>query len=162
MVKIPQVVIILGSESDLEILKSSDALSILEAHEIPYEVSVISAHRNPEELRKYCEEFQGEIIIAMAGMNAALPGQIKALRPDLIVIGVSLVAKDGFLTGLDALLSIVRMPPGRPVICCGIGETGIQNAVYLAIEILSKIGQGFKFTLPVKPAKIGIIKKGGE
>lgn len=129
----PLVSIIMGSTSDRGIAEK--AASILEKKEIPYEMKVISAHRNPNKLDNYVEKTDSKVFIAVAGLSAALPGVI-ASRTEMPVIGVPVEAK---LNGLDALLSIVQMPPGVPVATVGIDNA--QNAAYLAIRILKIAGE---------------------
>lgn len=121
--------VIMGSESDREVGKKAQA--ILEEFGVDYELKVYSAHRTPKALVEYVESSDASVYIAIAGLSAALPGVIAAhtLKP---VIGVP---KDAKLGGLDALLSIVQMPPGVPVACVGIDNA--RNAALLAIEILS-------------------------
>lgn len=121
--------VIMGSESDREVGEKAQA--ILEEFGVDYELKVYSAHRTPKALVEYVESSDASVFIAIAGLSAALPGVIAAhtLKP---VIGVP---KDAKLGGLDALLSIVQMPPGVPVACVGIDNT--RNAALLAIEILS-------------------------
>lgn len=134
-----QVAIIIGSKSDDKIVQESGMLKIFEDMKISYEYSVISAHRHPEKLRRYCKKAiseGAEVFIGIAGMAAELPGVIQILHP-VPVIGVPLTASDKFLSGLDALVSILRQPPGFPVIAVGINKTGLQNAAYCAIEILN-------------------------
>ena len=124
-----KVAILSGSKSDSKIVDTVEA--ILKEFEINYETKVISAHRNPTKLRKYVIETDADIFIAIAGMAAHLPGAIAALtvKP---VIGVPVSGKLG---GLDALLSIVQMPPGVPVACVAI-DNG-KNAALLAVEIIA-------------------------
>ena len=122
----------MGSSSDREAMKEASLL--LEQFGISYEERVISAHRNPEEVREYAlaaEDRGLEVIIAGAGMAAHLAGALAALS-SLPVIGVPLVA--GELKGLDALLSTVQMPRGVPVAAVAIG--GARNAAILAAQIL--------------------------
>ena len=135
----PDVCIILGSDNDLKAVEESEMLNTLRVIGVSYELSVISAHRHPEELRQYVrEQVDGGtlVFIGIAGMAAHLAGAIAAWsyghRP---VIGVPLVAEE--LQGLDALLSMVRMPPGRPVLVTGIGKSGLQNAAIAACQILA-------------------------
>ncbi len=128
----PKVSIIMGSMSDLPVLKK--AADFLESMEVPFEMNALSAHRTPAEVEKFAREAQGrgiEVIIAGAGMAAALPGVIAAMTP-VPVIGVPLSAS---LDGRDALLSIVQMPPGVAVATVGIN--GAMNAGILAVQILS-------------------------
>ncbi len=125
-----KVAIILGSNSDRAV--ADKAVKVLEKHKISYEVKVISAHRNPDELDRYLkesDEYVG-VIIAIAGLSAALPGII-ASKTEKPVIGVPVSGK---LLGMDALLSMVQMPSGVPVGVVGI-ENG-ENAALLALRIL--------------------------
>ncbi|MBS7620394.1 5-(carboxyamino)imidazole ribonucleotide mutase [Candidatus Bathyarchaeota archaeon] len=121
--------VIMGSTSDREL--GEKAASTLKEFGVDCELRILSAHRTPKELAEYVEKSSASIYIAIAGLSAALPGFIAAhtLKP---VIGVP---KDVKLGGLDSLLSIVQMPPGVPVACVGIDS--IENAVLLAVEILS-------------------------
>jgi 5-(carboxyamino)imidazole ribonucleotide mutase len=123
--------IIAGSESDKEVFEKAE--KVLNANNIPYELRIISAHRDPEKLDEYLNSCQSLIYIAVAGLSAALPGVI-ASKTEKPVIGVPVSAKLG---GLDALLSIVQMPPRVPVASVGI-DSG-ENAAYLAIRILNLI-----------------------
>jgi 5-(carboxyamino)imidazole ribonucleotide mutase len=125
--------ILMGSDSDLPIMKES--AEILEMFEIPYEISIISAHRTPEKALEYAktaEERGIEVIIAGAGGAAHLPGVIASLTL-VPVIGVPI--KSNFLDGLDSLLSIVQMPAGIPVATVAINNA--KNAALLAVHILS-------------------------
>jgi len=131
--KKPQVGIVMGSDSDLEVM--SEAAKVLDELKIPNEQLVLSAHRTPEETTNYAKSAQGrgvKVIIAGAGGAAALPGVI-ASQTTLPVIGVPVKSKS--VEGLDALLSIVQMPPGIPVACVGIN--GAKNAGLLAAEIIA-------------------------
>ncbi len=126
--------IVMGSKTDSDMVKP--AVDILEQLGIDYEVSVISGHRNPDQLREYglkAEERGLEVIIAAAGGAAHLPG-ILASWTTVPVIGVPLPASE--LKGIDALLSIAQMPAGVPVACVGIGKGGAKNAALLAAQIL--------------------------
>ena len=125
--------ILMGSDSDLLIMKES--AEILEIFEIPYEISIISAHRTPEKALEYAktaEERGIEVIIAGAGGAAHLSGVIASLTL-VPVIGVPI--KSNFLDGLDSLLSIVQMPAGIPVATVAINNA--KNAALLAVHILS-------------------------
>jgi 5-(carboxyamino)imidazole ribonucleotide mutase len=129
----PKVLVLLGSDSDIKIIE--DGLKFLTKAQIPYIVDISSAHRNPEKTVKYAKNArrQGiEVIIAVAGMAAHLPGVI-ASHTTLPVIGVPV--SNGTLKGKDALYSIVQMPPGVPVASVGI-DAG-KNAAILAGQILS-------------------------
>jgi 5-(carboxyamino)imidazole ribonucleotide mutase len=124
----PQISIIAGSTSDEDVYKKAE--KVLKENKIDYNLQIISAHRNPKELDDYINSCESLIYIAIAGLSAALPGVI-ASKTNKPVIGVPVSAK---LNGLDALLSIVQMPPGVPVACVGIDRG--ENAAYLAIRIL--------------------------
>jgi len=129
-----QVGIVIGSKTDADMIKP--ALDTLEQLSIDYEVSVISAHRDPQKLREYglkATERGFEVIIAAAGYAAHLPG-VLASWTTLPVIGVPLPTSE--LKGVDALLSIAQMPAGVPVACVGIGKSGARNAALLAAQIL--------------------------
>jgi 5-(carboxyamino)imidazole ribonucleotide mutase len=129
----PLVGIIMGSKNDKP--KMEPAGDALQEAGIRYEVRVMSAHRDPETVRDYCmnARMRGlRVIIAGAGMSAALPG-VAAAHSDLPVIGVPLSGKN--LGGLDALLSAVQMPPGVPVGCVAID--GAKNAGLLAVRIIN-------------------------
>ena len=121
--------IIAGSESDKDVYEKAE--KVLKENNIPYELKIISAHRDPDKLDDYLKTCQSLVYIAVAGLSAALPGVI-ASKTEKPVIGVPVSAKLG---GLDALLSIVQMPPRVPVACVGI-DNG-KNAAYLAIRILN-------------------------
>jgi phosphoribosylaminoimidazole carboxylase PurE protein len=135
MSKTIQVGIILGSDSDLKTM--SKAVEILKEFEVPYFITVGSAHRSPErviQLVRRAEAENWQIIIAAAGMAAHLAGVIAAhtTKP---VIGVPMESSG--LGGLDALLSTVQMPGGIPVATMGIGSAGAKNAALFAVEILA-------------------------
>ncbi|MFW9828646.1 MAG: 5-(carboxyamino)imidazole ribonucleotide mutase [Candidatus Thorarchaeota archaeon] len=124
----PLVSIIAGSTSDEEIYNRVE--KVLKENNIKYDLQIISAHRNPEKLDEYLKTSESLIYIAVAGLSAALPGVI-ASKTNKPVIGVPVSSKLG---GIDALLSIVQMPPGVPVACVGIDRG--DNAALLAIRIL--------------------------
>lgn len=131
--EVPQVGIVMGSKSDEEVM--SQASAELKELGIRYEVRVMSAHRDPDQVAEYARaaRMRGlKVIIAGAGMSAALPGVVAA-HTDLPVIGVPIRGKS--LGGLDALLSAVQMPPGVPVGCVAID--GARNAAILAARVLS-------------------------
>ena len=122
----------MGSTSDLPIMEK--ACKFLNDMQIPFEVNALSAHRTPEAVETFAKEAKGrgiQVIIAGAGMAAALPGVIAA-NTTLPVIGVPI---KGMLDGLDALLSIVQMPPGIPV--ATVGVNGAMNAAILAVQMMS-------------------------
>jgi 5-(carboxyamino)imidazole ribonucleotide mutase len=130
----PLVGIVVGSESDRD--RMQPALDELEAREIPHEFEVRSAHRQPDAVADYARSARERglrVLIAGAGLAAALPG-VLAAHTDLPVIGVPLRSSKSVLDGLDALLSIVQMPPGVPVACVGVDNA--KNAAVLAARIL--------------------------
>ena len=130
----PEVGIIMGSDSDLPVMK--EAAEIFDQFELEYELTVVSAHRTPDRLYKYAEtaEEKGlDVIIAGAGGAAHLPGMVAAVT-NLPVIGVPV--KTSKLSGLDSLYSIVQMPPGVPVATVAIN--GAKNAALLAVQILAR------------------------
>jgi len=131
----PLVGIVMGSESDHETL--SRAEEILREFGVAFETSVLSAHRTPDEVFAYArgaEERGLRVLIAGAGMAAALPGVIAALTP-LPVLGVPVESRS--LKGIDSLLSIVQMPAGVPTATFAIGGSGAANAALFALRILA-------------------------
>lgn len=132
--------IVVGSESDMDLIDTSKMLALLSDCKIEWYLHIISAHRNPKELQDYCGKVASRgvrVIIATAGMAAALPGVIASeLKFALPVIGVPLPSKE-FPDALDALLSMVRMPGGCPVLVSGIGKAGLKNAAVGAIQIIA-------------------------
>ena len=130
----PRVGIVMGSKSDMPAMEA--AAKELEARDIGHEVRVMSAHRDPETVAEYAKnaKMRGlRVIIAGAGLSAALPGVVAA-HSDLPVIGVPLTSSKSIAGGLDALLSIAQMPPGVPVACVGLDNA--RNAGHLAARIL--------------------------
>lgn len=128
----PVVSIIMGSTSDLPILEK--AAKFLEQMEVPFEMNALSAHRTPGEVEEFARNAESrgiKVIIAAAGMAAALPGVIAAMTP-LPVIGLPI---NSTLDGVDALLSIVQMPPGISVATVGINNG--MNAAVMAVQILA-------------------------
>ena len=128
----PIISIIMGSTSDLPVMEK--ACKWLNDNEIPFEVNALSAHRTPEAVETFAHNAKQrgiKVIIAAAGMAAALPGVIAASTP-LPVIGVPI---KGMLDGLDAMLSIIQMPPGIPVATVGVNAA--QNAAILATEMIA-------------------------
>lgn len=128
----PQVSIIMGSTSDLPILRK--AADFLETMEVPFEMNALSAHRTPSQVEEFARNAAPrgvKVIIAAAGMAAALPGVIAAMTP-LPVIGLPV---NSTLDGIDALLSIVQMPPGIATATVGI-NAGL-NAAVLAVQMLA-------------------------
>lgn len=128
----PIVSIIMGSTSDLPVLRK--AAAFLDQMEVPFELNALSAHRTPAQVEEFARNAKGrgiKVIIAAAGMAAALPGVIAAMTP-LPVIGVPV---NSTLDGIDALLSIVQMPPG--IATATVGINGAMNAAVLAVEMLA-------------------------
>jgi 5-(carboxyamino)imidazole ribonucleotide mutase len=131
----PMVGIIMGSKSDMPEMEKAG--TVLEEKGIRYEVRVMSAHRDPDVVADYCRNARMRglrVIIAGAGLSAALPG-VAAAHSDLPVIGVPLTSRMSAVGGLDAILSIVQMPPGVPVAAVGLDNA--RNAGHLAARILS-------------------------
>lgn len=134
----PLVGILIGSESDREAIEP--AVEELNARGISNELRVLSAHRDPRGVAEYASTaaLRGvRVVIAGAGMAAALPGVVAAYT-ELPVIGVPLTSSKSVMGGLDALLSIVQMPPGVPVACVSVN--GAKNAAILAAKILAQGG----------------------
>lgn len=128
----PVVSVIMGSTSDLPIMEK--AAVFLDSVRVPFEMNALSAHRTPSEVEEFAKGAAGrgiKVVIAAAGMAAALPGVIAA-NSSLPVIGVPI---KGMLDGLDSMLSIIQMPPGIPV--ATVGVNGALNAAILAVQILA-------------------------
>ena len=128
----PLVSIIMGSTSDMPVMEK--ACKFLDDMQVPFEVNALSAHRTPDAVEQFARNAKErgiKVIIAGAGMAAALPGVIAA-STTLPVIGVPI---KGMLDGLDAMLSIIQMPPGIPV--ATVGVNGPQNAAILAVEMMA-------------------------
>ncbi len=130
----PRVGIVMGSKSDMETMqKAGDELT---ERGILHETRVMSAHRDPDQVAEYSKNARMRglrVIIAGAGLAAALPGVVAA-HTDLPVIGVPLTSRTSIAGGLDALLTIAQMPPGVPVACVGVDSA--RNAAVLAARIL--------------------------
>lgn len=155
----PIVSIIMGSTSDLPVMEK--AAKFLDEMAIPFEMNALSAHRTPAEVEEFstgAKERGIQVIIAGAGMAAALPGVIAA-NTTVPVIGVPI---KGMLDGLDALLSIVQMPPGIPVATMGVN--GALNAAILAAEMLALADKSLGERLAAYKAglKDKIVKANGE
>lgn len=130
----PQVGIVMGSKSDMGAMEAAE--KELSDRGIRSEVRVMSAHREPDTVAEYARNARMRglrVIIAGAGLSAALPGVVAA-HSDLPVIGVPLISRTSVAGGLDALLSISQMPPGVPVACVGVDNA--RNAAVLAARIL--------------------------
>jgi len=138
--KDPQIIIIMGSISDKEVM--SETAAVLKDFEIPYEMGVYSAHRTPARSAKLASEAAGrgvKVIIAGAGAAAHLAGAMAA-HTHLPVIGVPLSATS--LGGMDSLLATVQMPAGFPVATVAIGKAGARNAAHLAAQIIATADEG--------------------
>lgn len=150
----PQVSIIMGSTSDLEIMEK--AAKILEEFRIPFELHALSAHRTPDKVMDYAKKAHGrgvKVIIAGAGGAAHLPGVIASMTP-LPVIGVPIRSSIS-LDGWDSILSILQMPPGIPV--ATVGTDAARNAAILATQILALTDQ--KIMNTVENFKAGLNQK---
>ena len=136
-----KVLIIIGSKSDQEY--ADKCANLLQEFGIEHVIEVSSAHRHPDRTARIARDAEQngiEVVIAMAGLSAALPG-VMAAHTNLPVIGVPIPAA---LNGLDALLSITQMPPGIPVAAVASGSPGAKNAAVLAARILSLKDAGVK------------------
>ena len=152
MAQPPFVAVMMGSDSDFPVMKST--LQVLGVFGVRYEVRVSSAHRTPAETRDYVLDAQARgcaVYIAAAGMAAHLAGAVAALtvRP---VIGVPV--DSGPLRGEDALLSTVQMPGGIPVATVAIGKAGAKNAGYLAAQILAVVDEALASKLSAERERI--------
>ena len=146
----PLVSIIMGSTSDLPVMEK--ACKFLNDMKIPFEVNALSAHRTPDAVEAFAKGAKGRgirVIIAGAGMAAALPGVIAA-STTLPVIGVPI---KGMLDGLDAMLSIIQMPPGIPV--ATVGVNGAMNAAILAAEMLALSDESIAAKMEEYKASLG-------
>jgi 5-(carboxyamino)imidazole ribonucleotide mutase len=149
----------MGSTSDLPVMEK--AAQLLDSMNIPFEMNALSAHRTPAEVESFAAGAKDRgvrVIIAAAGMAAALPGVIAA-NTTLPVIGVPI---KGMLDGLDALLSIVQMPPGIPV--ATVGVNGAMNAAILAVQMLalSDTGVAAQLAAHKESLKEKIVKANAE
>ncbi|HOX54491.1 MAG: 5-(carboxyamino)imidazole ribonucleotide mutase [Candidatus Omnitrophica bacterium] len=153
-----KIAIIMGSESDLPIVE--EALKILKDFSVGYDVKVLSAHRTPDLTSQYAKRAESngiEVIIAAAGMAAALPGVI-ASHTNIPVIGIPIETKT--FKGVDSLLSIVQMPGGIPVATMSVGKSGAKNAAIFALEILALKDKNIKRKLVnFRKKQISAIKK---
>ena len=131
----PVVGIIMGSDTDLEVMQ--EAGKVLKLFEIPYEIGVYSAHRSPHRTSDYVKSARErglKLIIAGAGASAHLAG-VTAAETTIPVIGVPIGSSP--LSGFDSLLSTVQMPPGVPVATMGVGKSGATNAGIFAVQVLA-------------------------
>ena len=132
----PVVGILMGSKSDAETMAETE--KVLKGYKIPYEINVLSAHRNPDKVREYTKSARGrglKVLICGAGGSAALAGMV-ASYTDLPVIGVPVYTKA--LKGLESLLSTMQMPSGIPVATMAIGKPGAKNAAIFSARILDR------------------------
>ena len=146
----PSVSIIMGSTSDLPVMEKT--CKLLNDLKVPFEVNALSAHRTPDAVETFAKGAKArgvKVIIAAAGMAAALPGVVAA-STTLPVIGVPI---KGMLDGLDALLSIVQMPPGIPVATVGVNAA--MNAAILAVQMLALTDENVAQQLAEYKAKLG-------
>jgi phosphoribosylaminoimidazole carboxylase PurE protein len=135
MSEAPKVAIVMGSDSDLQVME--EAVEALERFHVRFEVRVLSAHRSPEALQKFAREAESkgvQVLIAAAGGGAHLAG-VLASHSTLPVVGVPMPTDR--MGGMDSLLSTVQMPAGVPVACMGLGKSGATNAGVMAVEILA-------------------------
>ena len=126
--------IVMGSESDMPVMEKGG--KVLDRFAIPWEIEVMSAHRKPARVTEYAGQAEGrglKVIIAGAGLAAALPGVVAA-HTQLPVVGVPLTSSASVAGGLDAMLAIAQMPPGVPVACVAVN--GARNAAILAARII--------------------------
>ncbi|WP_288317375.1 5-(carboxyamino)imidazole ribonucleotide mutase [Xylanibacter caecicola] len=147
----PQVSIIMGSTSDLPVMEK--AFKFLDDMQVPFEVNALSAHRTPDAVERFAKGAAGrgiKVIIAGAGMAAALPGVIAA-STTLPVIGVPI--KGSVLDGMDAMMSIIQMPPGIPV--ATVGVNGAMNAAILAVQIMALVDNGLAEKFAAYKAGLG-------
>ncbi len=131
----PKVAVVFGSDSDWPVMEK--CVAQLRSFDVEPMIEVMSAHRNPARVHEFARDARAqgiEVVIAGAGMSAALAGTVAAATT-VPVIGVPLAS--GTLQGVDALLSTAQMPPGVPVACVGIGEAGAKNAALLAVQVLA-------------------------
>jgi len=138
--KKPVVAILMGSNSDWDVMKN--AAEMLQSFDVPFEAKVVSAHRMPDEMFEYAETARDRgirVIIAGAGGAAPLPGMLAA-KTTLPVCGVPVPSR--YLKGQDSLYSIVQMPKGVPVATFAIGEAGAANAALYAVQILGTTDVG--------------------
>ena len=141
----PIISVIMGSQSDLEVVK--EAIDLLKEFKVGFEVRVLSAHRSPKDLTRYVEQSSAKgikVFIAAAGGSAALAGVIAA-HTTSPVIGIPIETKS--LKGLDSLLSTAQMPAGIPVASMAIGKVGAKNAAIFALEILGILDKKIKSKL---------------
>lgn len=148
MTKTPPVAILMGSDSDLPVM--AECVKVLESYGIAYDIRVLSAHRSPEHATRFARQAESrgfKVVIAGAGGAAHLAGVVAA-HTLLPVIGVPLAGSP--LSGFDALLSTVQMPPGIPVATVGVGAMGAGNAGHLAVTLLAMSDPALRQKLAAK------------
>jgi len=148
----PRVAVLMGSDSDLPVMK--DCAKVLEEYGLEYDLRVLSAHRSPEDAARFSREARErgiQVIICAAGGAAHLAGAVAA-QTTLPVIGVPLASSP--LQGFDALLSTVQMPPGVPVATVGVGAMGAANAAHLATAIMALSDPALRAKLDARRAKM--------
>lgn len=146
----PRVAIVLGSKTDEEIVLKSGMLKIFDRTAVSWAMSVISAHRNPEDIADYCKKSRIEIFIGIASMAAALPGAIAAATKGMVpVIGVPLPSSAFGIK--DALFSMIQMPSGLPVLVPGTGadKSGLVKAAIAACQMLALYDSDVRHLLSV-------------
>lgn len=162
------VAVVIGSRSDLPMLKGSGMTDVFNASGVSWEVSVISAHRNPDALYNFCLKQVTEgtkVLIGVAGLAAQLPGVMTAHVGTIPVLGVPLSSLSLF-GGLDALLAMIKMPKGSPVSVAGLDETGFYNTAIQACKIVavgdSEVREKLANYLESKrkPAEYGVFETG--
>ncbi len=136
--KAKQVLIVIGSKNDQDRVKESGMTKVFDQVGVSYSLSIISAHRNSEDLRTFCRSHSKNVVfIGIAGMSAALPGAIAAnVGFKVPVLGVAL-RSEGYPDAHDAVLSMTRMPAGVPVAFCGSDKPGLDNAALIACQMLA-------------------------
>jgi len=150
---VARVGIVMGSESDLPVMRKCG--EVLDEYGIAWEIGVMSAHRAPDVVRAYARQAERrglQVLVAGAGAAAHLPGVLASMTP-LPVIGVPLAGTP--LAGMDALLSIVQMPPGVPVATVAVGEMGARNAGHLAARILALLDPEVAAALTARRHQMG-------
>jgi len=145
MSETPKVAVLMGSESDLPVVKGT--VETLERFGVPFELRVMSAHRTPEAVEDFAREAEGRglrVVIAAAGGAAHLAGVVASMTT-IPVIGVPIPTDRA--GGMDSLYSVVQMPAGVPVACMGLGSSGARNAAVLAVEILATADESLRNAL---------------
>ncbi len=157
--KRPLVGIVMGSDSDLSVMEG--AVAVLEEFQVPFEMSILSAHRTPVQASEYAAAAADrglKVLIAGAGWAAHLAG-VLAAKTTLPVIGVPIDSSP--LSGMDALLATVQMPPGVPVATMAVGKGGARNAALFAVQILATADEDLQAKLRAYKEGMaeGVLKK---